>query len=72
MQIVCNNFLPQKHTAHWLKTSAFRQDTCPHKPTVGARPVLNEPEGDLNTAAGATKRKRVGVGVLYPGGMRSF
>ena len=60
----------QKHVAHRLGASAFRLDTSPRKPTVGARPVLSEPEGELSTAASATKRKRVGVGVLYPKGMQ--
>ena len=42
------------------------QDTWSHKSTVGARPALSEPFGELSAAASATKCKRVDVETLYP------
>ena len=48
-------------------STEFRQDTGLYKPTVGAPPALNEScKDEFSAAARATKRKRVGVRVLYP------
>ena len=40
-------------------------DTGPHKSTVGARPALSEPFGELSAAACATNCKRVDGETLY-------